>query len=80
MYRVKANCPGCGACEAACPVNAIKVGTSAVISNGCISCGICVPACPVKLIEKVPEGTPSSVKTAGDAPKKSRKKEADVNG
>jgi NAD-dependent dihydropyrimidine dehydrogenase PreA subunit len=44
-------CTGCGACEEACPVDAIKVGDKAVVdADTCIDCGTCVDECPVEAI------------------------------
>lgn len=45
-------CLGCGACEGACPVAAIKVeGDKAVVDGGaCVSCGACAGACPAEAI------------------------------
>lgn len=55
MYQVKDGCPGCGACQDICPVNAIVLSTGLAmkITDTCIDCGVCAPVCPVNLIEKV---------------------------
>lgn len=49
-HVVKANCVGCGCCERACPVGAVKVvdGKAKVNLANCIGCGACQNACPVK--------------------------------
>jgi ferredoxin len=40
-------CPGCGVCEASCPVGAIVVEKIAWIdAERCIGCGHCVDVCP----------------------------------
>jgi ferredoxin len=48
----KNKCIGCGACEAICPHNAIKLvnGKSTIDSKKCVSCGTCVNVCPVSAI------------------------------
>ncbi|MGI6492296.1 MAG: FAD-binding protein [Pelotomaculum sp.] len=49
----KALCTGCGACEASCPVGAIKMdGSVAIVTDECISCGACVDECPTKAIQQ----------------------------
>jgi NAD-dependent dihydropyrimidine dehydrogenase PreA subunit len=41
-------CTGCGICEEACPVVAVKMvdGLASVDEEWCIGCGVCVPRCP----------------------------------
>ncbi|MCK4416322.1 MAG: 4Fe-4S binding protein [Thermoplasmatales archaeon] len=48
----KEKCTACGACEEACPVDAIKVNekTAEVDEENCIDCGTCVDECPVEAI------------------------------
>jgi len=47
----KEKCTACGACEEACPVDAITVGDTAVVdADTCIDCGTCIDECPVEAI------------------------------
>ncbi|MVB09851.1 Caffeyl-CoA reductase-Etf complex subunit CarE [Caprobacter fermentans] len=49
--KVNEKCVGCGSCESACPVEAIKVENGmAKVSDDCIECGACVSECPVEAI------------------------------
>lgn len=45
-------CIACGACESACPTDAIRVeGDVAVVyKDDCIECGACIDACPTEAI------------------------------
>lgn len=45
--RIGEDCVGCGACEKACFVNAIRINDGmAEISEACRGCGRCVNVCP----------------------------------
>lgn len=48
----KEECINCGACEPACPVEAIseKEGKRLIDAEKCIDCGACVGSCPVDAI------------------------------
>lgn len=47
-------CMSCGACEAACPVEAISEGDDAYVIDAekCTDCGACVEECPVDAISQ----------------------------
>lgn len=52
-YHINENCLNCGACEAACPMKAIKEenGKREIDPNICVECGSCASNCPVGAIE-----------------------------
>ncbi len=47
-------CNGCGPCEEACAVEAIKVtdNLAVVDADACIDCGACIDACPNEAISE----------------------------
>ena len=46
-YKISDACVACGACIAACPVEAISEGDIYTINaDTCIDCGACVSECP----------------------------------
>jgi electron transfer flavoprotein alpha subunit len=48
-------CTACGACEASCPFEAIRVeGDLAKVNDACTLCGACLEACPVEALS-IPE-------------------------
>ncbi|HEX9777367.1 MAG TPA: 4Fe-4S binding protein [Geopsychrobacteraceae bacterium] len=52
-HVINEECINCGACEPACPVDAIhEVGDVRAIDAGaCTDCGACVDTCPVDAID-----------------------------
>lgn len=45
-------CTGCGACVAACPVDALSIfdGKARIDADRCVGCGVCEGECPAKAI------------------------------
>ncbi len=51
-YKITDDCISCGACVAACPVEAIELDEEKykIDAEKCISCGACTDVCPVSAI------------------------------
>jgi ferredoxin len=50
-HVISEDCIACGACQSACPCDAISEGDIYVIDPAaCTDCGACVDACPVSAI------------------------------
>lgn len=49
-YKITDACISCGACAAACPVEAISEGDGQYVIDAatCIECGACADNCPVE--------------------------------
>ena len=50
----KTRCVACGACEAACPLGAVKVNKGCfakVAEDKCVGCGKCETVCPANSIK-----------------------------
>ncbi len=47
-------CTGCGTCEEACPVEALKVENEKAVVDAetCVDCGTCIEECPDKAISE----------------------------
>lgn len=69
-------CLGCGACEQACRLGAVTVGSNkiAIVDvDKCVGCGLCVKACPRGVISLRREDAPFTVNCANeDMGKKAR--------
>ena len=48
-YKISDDCIACGACEDACPAEAISEGDGKYVidPDKCLDCGACADACPV---------------------------------
>ena len=55
-HVINDSCVSCGACESACPVGAISMGSDHMVIDAsiCLDCGACAGACPMGAI--APEG------------------------
>lgn len=53
-HVISSECISCGACEPACPVEAISQGDDQYVidANTCTDCGACVEVCPVEAISQ----------------------------
>ena len=51
-YVISDECTMCGACESACPMEAISAGNGKYVidENTCTDCGACEATCPVGAI------------------------------
>lgn len=53
-YRINEKCTECGACQEACPSNAIEEkGGKFEITDKCEECGSCVEVCFLEAIEEI---------------------------
>jgi ferredoxin len=51
-YLISDDCTMCGACESACPVEAISAGDGKYVidAGSCTDCGACEATCPMGAI------------------------------
>ncbi len=51
-YVISSDCTMCGACESACPVEAISAGDEKYVidAGSCTDCGACEATCPMSAI------------------------------
>ena len=53
MFKITADCDGCGECTDVCPANAIVPSADRyVITVACTNCGECIETCPSSAIEQ----------------------------
>jgi len=52
-HKISDECVSCGACQATCPVDAIKEGEGKFVVDvdACLDCGACEGACPTGAIQ-----------------------------
>ena len=65
-FQITSECVVCGACQVACPVDAIvESGDAFVITGDCIECGACLGVCAVGAIVEI-ANMEEKVKDAAD--------------
>ena len=57
-HTINEACVACAACEAHCPLEAIRAAEPLfiIIPEACTDCGICVDVCPTRAIEPQAHG------------------------
>ena len=70
IYVDSEKCAGCGVCEEACPVEAVRVsdGVARIDQDRCNECEACVEACPNEAILVVIEPTEEKAISLGEQP------------